>query len=364
MPNELLFQISLTLIPLVGDVNGKRLLAYCGSPEAVFSEKRSALEKIPGIGQVTINSIVNHKVFGRAEKEIEFIDKHDITPVFYTQSEYPVRLSNCDDSPMMLYYKGSSDLNAQRVASIVGTRRATNYGKSKCEDMVDFLKEKDVVIVSGLAYGIDSCAHRRAVFNDIETIGVLGHGLDKLYPAQNRKLAEKMLENGGLLTEFKSETNPDRENFPKRNRIVAGMCDAVIVIESGRRGGALITAEIANSYNRDVFAIPGRTDDEVSQGCNLLIKTNRAALAESGQDIAYIMGWDDKPIQKKSQAELFVQLSDEENTILEIIKESKEIGIDQLVIKCGLPTSKVAAALLNLEFEGIVKSLPGKQYAI
>ena len=364
MSDELLYQVGLTLIPLVGDVNGKRLLAYCGSPEAVFKEKRATLEKIPGIGQVIINSIVNHKVFNRAEKEIEFIEKNEITPLFFTNPEYPTRLINCDDGPLLLYYKGTANLNQQRVVAIVGTRRATNYGRKKCEEFVDYLKNKDVLIISGLAYGIDSCAHRRSVTNQMKTIGILGHGLDRLYPAQNRKLADKMLENGGLLTEFKSETNPDRENFPKRNRIVAGMCDAAIVVESGRKGGALITAEIANSYHRDVFAIPGRTDDEMSEGCNLLIKTNRAALAETGKDIAYIMGWDDKPVRKKEQAQLFVQLSVEEQNILEIIRDAKEIGIDQLVLTCGLPTSKVAAALLNLEFEGIIKSLPGKQYAI
>jgi DNA processing protein len=364
MPNELLFQIGLTLIPLVGDVNGKRLLAYCGSPEAVFKEKRSSLEKIPGIGHVIINSIVNHSVFDRAEKEIEFIEKHEIIPLFFTNSGYPSRLLNCEDGPLMLYYKGTSNLNTNRVVAIVGTRRPTNYGKAKCEEFVDFLSNKNVLIVSGLAYGIDSNAHRRSVFKEVETVGVLGHGLDKLYPSQNRKLAEKMLERGGLLTEFKSGTNPDRENFPKRNRIVAGMCDAVIVIESGRKGGALITAEIANSYNRDVFAIPGRTDDEVSKGCNQLIKTNRAALAESGKDIAYIMGWDDKPVAKKIQTQMFADLSEDEKVLIDIIREAKEIGIDQLALQSGLSASKIATALLSLEFEGIIKSLPGKQYSL
>lgn len=364
MPNDLLYQISITLIPLVGDVNGKKLLAYCGGAEAVFKEKRTALEKIPGIGRSIVNSIMNHKVFERAEQEMQFIEKHNIQPLFFTQPDYPARLINCDDGPMMLYYKGNAELNSKRVLGVVGTRRATNYGRAKCEEMVDYLADKDILIISGLAYGIDSCAHRRSVFNEIETVGILGHGLDRLYPSQNRKLAEKMLERGGLLTEFLSGTNPDRENFPKRNRIVAGMCDAILVVESGRKGGALITAGIANSYNRDVFAIPGRTDDEMSQGCNLLIKTNRAALAESGKDIGYIMGWDDKPAKKRAQSQLFVDLSDDEKILLDLIRESTEIGIDQLVIKSGLPSSKIAAALLNLEFEGIVKSLPGKQYAV
>lgn len=358
----MLYQIGLTLIPGIGDVNGKRLVAYCGSPKAIFGEKRQSLLKIPGIGQSAVNRIINQSVLKRAEKEIAFIEKNSISPLFFTNSDYPARLLNCEDGPLMLYFLGQANLNPARVVAIVGTRRATNYGKSSCNEFVESLRDKGVQIISGLAYGIDSCAHRKAVDSGIETIGVLGHGLDRLYPAQNRKLAEKMIRKGGLLTEFLTETNPDRENFPKRNRIVAGMIDAVIVIESDRKGGALITAELANSYNRDVFAVPGRVGDEVSRGCNFLIKTNRAALAESGNDVAYFMGWDEKPTQRKSQKSLFVDLSEDERKILEMIKEKGEIGIDTLVIDSGLPSSKIAAALLNLEFEGLIESLPGKLY--
>ena len=264
---------------------------------------------------------------------------------------------------MMLYYKGSADVNYKRTISIVGTRRATNYGKARCEEIIEELKSREVLVVSGLAYGIDSCAHRRSLELGIDTIGVLGHGLDRIYPAQNRKLAEKMVEQGGLLTEFISKTNPDRENFPKRNRIVAGMVDAVLVIESDRKGGALITAEIANSYNRDVFAVPGRIGDDYSRGCHFLVKTNRAALVENGHDIAFLMGWDEQKVDKKIQTELFVNLTDEQKRILKTIQEHKEITIDQLTIKTKLSTSKVAASLLTLEFEGFVKSLPGKLYS-
>jgi len=360
--NDLLYQIGITLIPGIGDVTGKKLLAYCGSLEAVFTEKKAALMKIPGIGQTTVNSIVNHDVFNRAEREIKFIEKYNITPLFFTDPDYPARLLNCEDGPMMLFYKGTANLNNKRVVSIVGTRRATNYGKDTCNDIVSGLAEKDVLIISGLAYGIDSCAHRKSVSCGIPTVGVLAHGLDRIYPSQNRKLAELMLKNGGLLTEFLSGSNPDRENFPKRNRIVAGMSDAVIIIESDRRGGALITADLGNSYNRDVFAVPGKLNDELSRGTNFLIKTNRAALLESTDDIAYIMGWEDKPVTKKSQIELFVNLSDDEKLLLETIRKENEIAIDQLVIKSGLTTSKAAAALLNLEFEGLVQCLPGKLY--
>lgn len=360
--DELLYQIGITLIPGIGDVTGKKLLAYCGSLEAVFSEKKSALMKIPGIGQATVNSIINHDVFNRAEKEIRFIEKYKIKPLFFTDSEYPTRLLNCEDGPLMLFYKGNANLNVKRTVSIVGTRRATNYGKDCCNKLVAGLQDKDVLIISGLAYGIDSCAHRKSVSCGIPTLGVLAHGLDRIYPSQNRKLAESMLNNGGLITEFLSGSNPDRENFPKRNRIVAGMSDAVIVIESDKRGGALITADIGNSYNRDVFAVPGKLVDDMSRGTNFLIKTNRAALLQSVEDVAYIMGWDDAKVTKKSQTELFVKLGADEKLLLETIRNEKEIAIDQLVMKCGLSTSKVAAALLNLEFEGLVQCLPGKLY--
>ena len=363
MPNnKLIYQIGLTLIRGIGDVNGKKLVAYCGSPEAIFKESVSALLKIPGIGKSTVNSIKSQKVLDRAESEIEFINKFKIKPLFYTDTDYPARLLNCEDNPLMLYYKGNADINSQRVIAIVGTRRATNYGKSRCEEIIDDLKNRNILVVSGLAYGIDSCAHRSSLELGMNTIGVLGHGLDRIYPAHNRKLAEKMIDQGGLLTEFTSNTKPDRENFPKRNRIVAGLADAVLVVESDRKGGALITAEIGNSYNRDVFAVPGRIGDDYSRGCHFLIKTNRAALIESGNDIAYMMGWEDVIVEKKSQKELFINLSDEEKLIMKTILENEELAIDQITIKTKLSTSKVAASLLNLEFEGLVKSLPGKLY--
>lgn len=360
--NELTFRIGLTLIPGVGDVNGKKLVAYCGSAEAVFKEKKQALLKIPGVGLSVVNSISKSAVLGRAEQEISFIKKNGVSPLFFTDPGYPARLLNCPDSPLMLYLLGNASMNASRTVALVGTRRATNYGKEICQEMVTSLGEKGIQVISGLAYGIDSCAHRRSVELQMETIGVLGHGLDRIYPPQNRKLAAKMVECGGLLTEFLSGTGPDRENFPKRNRIVAGMADAVIVVESGKRGGAIITAELANSYNRDVFAVPGRVGDEMSAGCHFLIRTNRAALAEKGSDVAFLMGWDEKPVKKRPQAQLFVDLSDDEQHLLSLIRDKTILGIDELVIASGMPTTKIAAALLKLEFEGLVVSLPGKRF--
>lgn len=362
--NLLTYQIALTLIPGVGDINGKSLVAYCGGVEAVFHESRAALLKIPGIGQFTVNNVLSQKVLHIAEKEVLFIEKNKVQPLFYTDSHYPQRLLNCEDGPMLLYYKGTASLNASRMIAFVGSRKATDYGRERCEEMIADLKVKDVVVVSGLAYGIDSCAHRKSLECEIDTIGVMGHGLDRIYPFQHHKLAMSMLEKGGLLTEFLSGTIPDRENFPKRNRIVAGMVDAVVVVESGLKGGAMITAGLANSYNRDAFAVPGRTTDEYSKGCNMLIKSNRAAMAESVKDISYIMGWDDRTVQVKSQTSLFVELTDDERILLALMNSKSATGMDQLIVSAALPSSKVASALLNLEFEGFIKSLPGKRYKI
>jgi len=364
MENDLIYKIGITLIPSIGAVNGKKLISYCGGAEAVFNEKKPALMKIPGIGRHTVTNILSQSVLKRAEKEIDFIKKHNIQPLFYTDSEYPQRLFHCEDGPMMLYYKGNKSLNHQRMLAIVGTRRSTSYGRTQCEKIVEGLKDKDVFIVSGLAYGIDSCAHRNALTQKLPTVGVMGHGLDRIYPAENRNLAAAMMENGGLLSEFLPGTTPDRENFPKRNRIVAGMTDATLVVESGIKGGAIITANIAFSYNRDVLAVPGKVNDQYSKGCNFLIKTNRAAMVESAVDISRIMGWDDVKKERLPQPQLFVELSENEQKIIDILGETGETGIDALMAKSGIPVSQISVILLNLEFQGLVISLPGKRYKI
>ena len=361
-PNLLSYQIALTLIPGVGDVNGKRLVSYCGGADAVFHESKAALLKIPGIGQLTVNSILNQQVMSKVDKEIDFIDRYEIQPLFYTDPDYPKRLLNCEDGPLLLYYKGTANLNHSRMIAFVGTRKSTQYGRERCEELIRDLKPKDVVVVSGLAYGIDSCAHRKSLDCEIETVGVMAHGHDRIYPFQHQQLAMSMLNKGGLLTEFPSGTIPDRENFPKRNRIVAGMCDAIVVVESGPKGGAMITAELGNSYNRDVFAIPGRTYDEYSKGCNMLIKSNRAALAESVKDLSYIMGWDDRKVPAKSQRDLFFEMTEDEQRLIDLLNPKQGTALDHLIVKTNLPASRVSSALLNLEFEGLVKSLPGKLY--
>lgn len=359
------YRIALTLIPGVGDIIGKKLVSYCGGVDAIFKEKKSNLLKIPNIGESIVNSIVNHDVFDRVDKELAFIEKYNIKPLFYLDAVYPLRLKQCIDSPLMLYYMGNSDLNADKIISVVGTRNVTEYGKDMCKQIIKDLSQQNVLIVSGLAYGVDTYSHKAALDNNLQTIGILAHGLDRVYPQTNKSLAEKMIKNGGLLTEFMSCTNPDRENFPKRNRIIAGIADAVVVIEAAKKGGALITAEIANSYNRDVFAVPGKNTDIYSEGCNHLIKINKANLMQSADDILYIMGWEtSKKPKKTAQKQLFIELTPEQKTIYDILSLKASTSIDELCINSKLNVSKVAEILLNFELEGIIKSLPGKVYQL
>lgn len=363
MKHELLYQIAVTLIPGIGDISGKRFVSYCGSAEAIFKEKRKALEKISGMREVTLDALSNPKdILERAEQEVAFIEKNGIKPLFYQDTDYPRRLLQCEDSPMMLYYKGNANLNANRVVAIVGTRNITDYGKEVCVKLVNDLVDEQVLVVSGLAYGVDTVAHRTSVKTGLPTVGVLGNGFQQIYPAANKKLAAEMLSNGGLLTECMSGTLPDRENFPRRNRIIAGMADAVIVIESALKGGSLITADLANSYSRDVFAYPGRVMDLYSQGCNYLIRTNRAHLMESVSDLRYVMRWERDKTQEERQTTIFREFSEEEKRIMNCFGNKSVVGLDDLIVGTDLPTTKLASLLLNLEFDGILKALPGKRY--
>jgi DNA processing protein len=363
---ELKFCIALTLVNLIGPASAKNLLSYCGSPEAVFLEKKSRLLKIPGIGETLANSILAFNQFDLAEKELEFIEKNKIKTYFYTDKDYPQRLKRQSDSPMLLYSLGNMSLNTERIISIVGTRKASEYGKSWTAKFVEDLKAFNVTVVSGLAYGIDIAAHRACVINDIPTIGVLAHGLDRLYPPGHKTTAKAMLRTGGLLTEYPSGTNPDRENFPTRNRIVAGLCDATIIVESALRGGAVITANLAANYNRDVFAVPGKTSDPYSTGCHFLIKTNKAALIESAEDLSYYMGWNrtGNEADKSKQQKLALNLTESEQILFNLLKDREKWHIDELQAKVYFSSSTLALTLLELELKGIVKSFPGKQYGV
>ena len=362
MESRKLYEIALTLIQGIGDVVGKKLVAYCGGAEAVFCETKKALAKIPNITENIVDNIKSPALLKRAEEELKFVEKNEITPLFYLDSQYPKRLQHCHDSPMLLYYKGNADLNAAKVVGIVGTRNSSDYGKYITESVVGDLSADNVLIVSGLAYGVDAAAHRAALKYDLATVGVLGHGMQTIYPAENRKLSQKMLEKGGVLTEFISGTKPDRENFPQRNRIVAGMVDCLLVVESALKGGAMITADIANSYDREVFAVPGRVGDIYSEGCNQLIKINKANLLTSATDIRYIMRWDVDTKVVAKQMRMFRDFSDDEKKIMDVFGDNRIVHLDDIIVGTELSPSKIASVLLSLEFDGILTALPGKRY--
>ncbi len=363
MDNDLLYQVALTLVPNIGDVHAKFLINHFGTAEAIFKAPAHRLEKIEGIGHGKAGSIKAFTNFSEAEKELLFLEKYKISAFCIKHSAYPRRLIHCYDSPFLLYYKGTADLNTTHIVSVVGTRLHSDYGKQLCNDLIEQLASHQVLVVSGLAYGIDTVAHKAALKYDLQTVGVMAHGLDRIYPPQNKTLAKHMTGHGGLLTDFRSGTKPDKQNFPKRNRIVAGMCDALVVIESGIKGGSLITAELANGYNKDVFAFPGRTVDHKSEGCNYLVKTNKASLITSAKDVIDMMNWE--TTEKKTsfrQQELFVELTADEKKIAELLAEKDAMQVDEIFAKSGMNSSAVASALLMLEMNGLVCSMPGKMY--
>jgi DNA processing protein len=365
MQQELVYQIALTTVPNIGPVQAKLLVQQFGSASGIFQARRSTLERTEGIGSIRAGNIKNFNDFSLIEEEIAFLEKYQVKPLFLSDKDYPQRLLNCYDPPVLLYYKGKIDLNASRSIAVIGTRNNTDYGRQAAEKLIAGLAVANVLIISGLAFGIDAIAHRAALKNALPTVGVLAHGLDTIYPPQHSGLARDMLQHGGLLTEFPGRTKPDRHHFPMRNRIVAGMCDAVVVIETGTKGGSLITADLANGYHRDVFALPGRTTDGRSAGCNHLIRHHRAMLLTDAQDLLQVMGWEPKTAPPKTrQRELFLQLTEEEKFLMTMLESSAAIGIDEINIKSNMSSSKVASALLNLELQGLVSSLPGKMYRL
>lgn len=364
---SLLHQIALTLVPQVGAVTAKLLATHCGSAEAVFRAKRSDLLKIPGIGTVVADSLANSSgPLAQAEIEVEFVEKHGIKALFFSDEGYPNRLRQCHDSPALLFFKGSSAdlLGARRIVAIVGTRQPSEQGKALCEEIVEGLAPYNVLIVSGMAFGIDITAHRKASALDIPNIGVLGHGLSSIYPAQHRSAALRMIENGGLLTEYTSGQKPDRDHFPMRNRIIAGLCDAIIVVETALSGGSMITADLAFQYEREVMAVPGRPHDAKSAGCNLLIKSEKARLMETAADLAEAVNWQEAGKQQPVQMQLPLDLSAAERTLFDIIRQRPEIPVDQLTQEAQLGPGELASTILGLEFKGLVRTLPGKRYIV
>lgn len=368
MTDDLLYKIAISLIPGIGCVNAKSLIAYSGSAAQVFREKEKALCLIPGIGTVLAKNIIKSDVVSRAEKELGFIEKNNVSARFYLDDDYPERLRACNDAPIVLFVKGVPNLNIAKVLSIVGTRHATDYGRMMVDQFVAALAERGypILIVSGLAYGIDIHAHRAALRNGLPTVGVLAHGLETVYPGLHTLSAKEMIEHqGGLVSDFLSNSVIDRKNFIRRNRIIAGLADATLVVESAKKGGALVTAELANSYNRDVFAFPGRVGDIYSEGCHFLIKSNRAALMENVSDLEYVMNWQPGKSQPDAfQPRLFDDLSPEQKLIVDLLQSDGNMAIDLICIKTGLPMNRVSPTLLDLEFAGIVKGLPGKVFKV
>jgi DNA processing protein len=359
---ELFHLLALQQVDGIGDIIAKKLITHCGSAEEVFKTKTAKLASIDGIGSILLQNLKNKSVFEKAEQELQFIQSNEINVAYFLDENYPDRLKHCIDGPVLLFTSGNIDLRNKKIISIVGTRQITSYGMEFCRKLIEDLAPLDPVIVSGFAYGVDIFAHQLAMEHDLQTIGVVAHGLNQIYPKTHKKYVAKVEQNGGFMTEFWSSSNPDKENFVRRNRIVAGISEATIVIESAERGGSLITANIANDYNRDVFAVPGRTTDKYSQGCNNLIKTQKANLLTSAADLVYILNWDIESKAKPVQKQLFVTLENDEQKVYDyLLKNGKEL-MDIIALRCDFPIYKISGMLLNMELKGVIRPLPGKLF--
>jgi len=359
--------IALSMVPGIGSIGSKRILQYTGSAEAVFACDGRSLKRIPGVGSLLASRILDKKVIENAAKELEYISRNGIKCLYYTEENYPAYLKFCEDAPLVLYVRGELKLEGKKVLSVVGTRRPSVHGLENCNRLIRDLagRHSDLVIVSGLAYGIDYCAHLAALESGINTIAVLGHGMKYMYPAYHRKIARRIESCGALLSDFPSGERPAKNNFIKRNRIIGGLSEATVVVESGVRGGALITADLANSYNREVFAFPGQAADATAAGCNRLIKSHKAALIENFRDVEYMLGWDSKENPKQEiQGSIFPECTIQEKKILEVLKSEGESSVDLICFRSGLPVGKLHEVLLNLEFTGLIKALPGDYYRL
>jgi DNA processing protein len=367
MDQNKLSLLALHFIPGIGNYIIKQLISYCGTAEKVFKTPKGKLQKIPGIGDVTAEAIIKGKPFVLAEKELRKSEKEKVGLIFFTDKIYPSRLKQIQDAPTLLYTKGNINFENPKSVAIVGTRKSTDYGRECVELLISHLKKHDALIISGLAYGIDIQAHRQALKYNLPTLGIMGSGIDVMYPPSHLETAKKMLVNGGIVSENPLGTNPDAHNFPSRNRIIAGLCDVLVVVEAAQRGGALITAEIANTYNKDVMAFPGNVDRSYSAGCNSLIKTNKAHLITSIEDLEYVMNWsmDVKNPSKKNERVVLEAYEPEEQTILKVLLENNnQLMIDELSWRSGVPIGKLASLLLTLEFKGVLSPMPGKIYKI
>ncbi|WP_298485275.1 DNA-processing protein DprA [uncultured Maribacter sp.] len=360
---ELIAVLRLQRVPNIGDITAKKLIAHCESPEAIFEEKLQNLLKIDGVGTHTLKGVFDAEHLEAAEDEMAYIKRNNLEYSYFMNPDYPSYLKHCIDSPILLFKRGKIDLENRKIISVVGTRNITSYGTAFCEEFIEKIAPLDPIIVSGFAYGVDICVQKAAVKHGLQTIGCLAHGLNQIYPKKHASFAPEIEKNGGFLTEFWSTSNPERENFLKRNRIIAGMTEATVVIESAEKGGSLVTADIAHSYSRDVFAVPGRAKDKYSLGCNNLIKQQKAHMLTSAEDLIYLLDWEveQKPTPMV-QKQLFVELEDKEQAIYNYLqKEGKQL-LDTIALQCNIPVYRVSSTLLNMEMKGVIRPLPGKLF--
>lgn len=357
------YLIALGLLRGIGSVRARNILAHFGDVKTVFENQQELIQVIPGKNKLSTEEISD--ALNRAEGEIEWTEKNNVKAVSYLDDTYPYRLKNLHDHPLVVYYKGSANLNYRKVIGIVGTRKASKYGEAVVNEIMEVIAPYKPLVVSGLAYGVDKMAHQSALNNDLETIGVLGHGLHTIYPSVHRGLANKMESQGGLLTEFLSGSKFEKENFPKRNRIVAGMIDALIVVETKRKGGSMITADIAFAANREVFAVPGNIGQTNSEGCNYLIRLLKAQILDNPTEFPKQMNWGEvNELPGNAQFELPLDLNEDEKSIIELLQKSKEMSIDQLCIQLQRNSAFLAEKLLQLEFKGLITQRPGKIYSL
>lgn len=361
---EIIAALRLQAIPNIGDITAKKLISHCGSPMAVFKDKLHHLLKIEGIGQFTLKGLHDTMYLDEAESEYQFLSKENIVASYFMDEDYPTYLKHCVDGPILIFKKGNINLRERRIISVVGTRNITSHGTAFCEAFVEEIAPLDPILVSGFAYGVDIAIQKAAMKKGLQTVACLAHGLNQIYPKAHKKYVAEMERNGGFITEFWSSSKPDRENFLKRNRIIAGMSEATLVVESAEKGGSLVTADLANGYNREVFAVPGRCTDKYSRGCNDLIKRQKAHLLTSAADLIYLLGWELEEKKEKSplQKQLFIDLDETENSVYSYLQLNGKQLLDTVALECKLPIFKTSSTLLNLEMKGLIRPLPGKLF--
>lgn len=367
---EIFYAMAMTRLTNFNFQQALELYKTVGSAQLIYEHRNEIGDVVEDCAPRLVEALKDwDEPMKRADFELQYMREHGIRALTLDSDDYPQRLKECTDAPIVLYYKGNADLNQAKIINIVGTRQCTQYGSDLIRHFIDSLRQycPEVLIVSGLAYGVDICAHRQALECGYQTVGVLAHGLDQIYPYRHRETAVEMVTHGGLLTEFMTQTNADKPNFVRRNRIVAGISDACIVVESAAKGGGLITAEIAQSYDRAVFAFPGAIGMEFSEGCNNLIRDNIAGLISSAEDFVNAMGWHDEQLRQQSYADgiernLFPDLSPDEQKIVDLLQQTNDLQLNILSVKCGIPISQLVALLFQLEMKGVVKPLAGGMY--